>query len=259
MRRCLVVACALVTVACAAESVSSPTSTTTPDAAPATEVADTTTPSTVVTTTSAPATTTTVAPDREQISPRAMGPLPLRPGVTYVHDFALPWAVTFDRDGWLLDFAGDRYVAFLNEVGDRSVSVSVTVLPFKTTDDLLTFVLDHPKSIEVTTPATTSLGGFDAVTVDVLVPEDTGPTDPDNQCWAPNAGPVLYEQLGVDGRLYPSVLVGCAWNRVWIADVDGISVVVHGADIGGQPDEPASLEPILPVIDEFLAAIDLDP
>jgi hypothetical protein len=116
-------------------------------------------------------------------------------------------------------------------------------------------VQEHEKSIEVTDPVATTVAGLDAVTVDVLVPPGESPGFGEFECWSSYAGPVWYTQM-VEGVGYPSVLVGCAWNRVWIMDVEGASVVIHAGDVGGDPDgEPLTLEGVESLIEEFLSAL----
>lgn len=220
--------------------------TTTTVAAPATTASP-------ASTTSTTEPTTTTVPEVRALGLRSRGTFALVAGATYLHDHVIPFAVTFERDGWLADFVGERWLSFLNEDGDRPLWVAVTFKPFDEPENLLAFVVEHPKSIEVTEVEETVFAGFDAVTVDVLVPPET--SEGFDPCWGPSAGPIWHEELGVNGGLYPSVLVGCAWNRVWIVDVDGVSVVVHAGDVGGVPDEQMPLEPVEPLIEEFLDAV----
>ena len=226
--------------------------TTTTVAAPAT------TASPVSTTSTTEATTTTV-PEVVVLGLRGRGSLGLRPDVTYFHDFIVPTRLRFDQEGWTVDLVGDRMVGFQNDAGDHSIAVYLTFMPFDSVEELLAFVQNHDKTIEVTDPVSVEVAGREAVSVDVLVPPGRVGSAPE-ECWSPVAGPSWYEQMTVDGIGYPSVLVGCAWNRVWLMEVDDVSVVIHAGDVGGDPDaEPMALEPVEPLIDEFLAAITFNP
>lgn len=243
-----ILACLIVLAACSASPAPTTTKVLREPAEPTTTEASTTTV----------AETTAALPEVVSLGLRAEGSLPLRPDVTYLHDFVTPVGFTFEQPGWSVDLVGDRTVGFLNDEGERSLAVYVTFMPHDSVEELLAFVQEHEKSIEVTDPLMTTPAGFDAVTVDVLVPPGRTPGSGERECWSSYAGPVWYAQK-VYGAGYPSVLVGCAWNRVWIVEVDGVSVVIHAGDVGGEPDgEPVTLDGVEGLIDEFLSALTFD-
>lgn len=245
-----IAALGLLVAACTVETVettttASPTTTTVP---PTTTVAETTT-TTVA--------RTEVVPLRPR-NPASQGSLQLQTGVRYLHDYSIPLELNFDRDGWAVDVVGERMVGFLNDEGERSLAVYVTFMT-DSVEELLAFVQEDEKSVDVTDPVATTVAGLAAVTVDVLVPPGESPGFGELECWSEYAGPVWYVQM-VEGIGYPSVLVGCAWNRVWVMDAEGASVVIHAGDVGGDPDEePVELDGMEPLIEEFLAAITFNP
>jgi hypothetical protein len=208
------------------------------------------------TTTTTEATTTTTVPEVVDGSPVTLGRrgatsgrVALAPGV-YRHDLSVvPVDFTLSQPGWDVVVVADRFVAFGHQ--DAPLAPFVTFKPADGVDDVVAEVLGHPEVIELTASTPLDVGGAPGVVFEALFGESpVGRGGP-----FPCNGPALSEELAVDGGSVSSFVVGCSWNRFWIGEVGGSSVVVHVGNIEGTPDVTGSLDGLEPLIDEFLAAI----
>ena len=222
MRR-LIVAIALLTVACSGGDVSSDNTETTTSS----KTSPTTTSTT--TTTSSTTTTTTVS-----------APIPIFPttnfsaGTTYEGILAggLRYQLMFLEDGWEVEVIGQElqeFIHFINTSFERA-SAEVGLVLFmanQSTSAVSSFFLDHENIAETTQPTQAEVAGFPAQTLDVRVePGPSGGAGPNSPCLQ-RVG--LTSDRVQNGTVWVEEVLGCTWTRIWIVDLDGITVTIYGS------------------------------
>ena len=248
MRR-LVVGLGLLVAAC-----SGGTAETTTAVAPAT----TASPASTTSTAEAPTTTSTTVSEEVELVPRnATAPLNIQANRLYTYNLnVVSMQFRFDEEGWRFVFVGSQAIA----VWHRSQPVAAFVA-FRADqlDALVAEIASHEEVHDLTAPKDTSIGGVNGVVFELVSVETDSllPGPHVNSGWE-CGGPQIAGEEVHSGRML-ATLVGCSANRVWIAGVDGMSVVVIIGNSSGEPDEIGSLDDLDALIDEFLASITFNP
>ena len=159
--------------------------------------------------------------------------------------------------GWEFDALTTRIIGFTKL--ESGVTVGGQLLFVTDSEELVTErILSHQTVRERTEPFTTRLGGFEATQFDLLVFDPIDAVGTQFAC----TGPVLVEDVDMDQGVAFGGLPGCAWNRLWIANVSGGTIVAFLADVTLADDPPeespeafAPISDIESVIAEFEAAI----
>ncbi len=227
--------------------------------ATSTTTTSTTGPSTTSTTTSTTTLTTTTEPGPVDlaITPPLGNRSRLTPGTIYRHDYWLvPIFLEFQEPGWVVSVR-ERLMLFDNEQREPVVGGQIALVT--DSPSVIVGALDAEDSTSGRTELRkTSLGGLPAETFDILI------TEPDigEQLRAQFGctGPTLVERTVDDVELVN--LPGCAWNRIWLIEVEGGTIVVTAADLTVYNENPSKLpesfpelDAIEPVLAELEAAI----
>ena len=104
--------------------------------------------------------------------------------------------------------------------------------------------------MEATTPVSTTFAGHEAFQLDVLAVTPPDEVEDEGPCWG---GPILV------GGFYREGILACTWTRIWVVDVEGVSVTVFGSagyfDNDLDTGRVWQLEEILPHLEDFEDAV----
>jgi hypothetical protein len=220
------------------------------------------------TTTSTTAATTTTATTTTTTSTTLAGPTELRastitvldPGTYVAPGFWSSFTLTVDELGWQSLGSRDLWVYLQYvEPGRASVNLDLSLVahsPNGTPEGVASRIADAPET-EVTRPAEpTTLDGYDAVTLDVLVPEsDFGhcgdPSTTGNSRFEDGAGLSLLYDTNSPGLGYWFGVRLCREARIWVVDVDGSTITIIAATV-----RPEQFDDLIPVAERLLAGVD---
>ena len=173
------------------------------------------------------------------------------PGLIFIHGHSVePIEFTFTEPDWVFDFVSENAVGYTKDSGDRLVGGALAFLSADAADIFLG-IEEHPDTRTVVDLGTSTFGTQNAATYDVESIDD-------GQC----RGPAILDVPNDDGSVWQMILPGCAWNRVWLVDVSGGTLLAFIGDVGLADDPPdrvpdvlAPIDDIADVIAEFEAAI----
>jgi hypothetical protein len=161
-----------------------------------------------------------------------------------------PIEFNFAEPGWVFDHVSENAVGYTKDSGDRLVGGALAFLSADASEIFME-IEEHPDTRDVVDLGTRSLGAQNAATYDVESIDD-------GRC----RGPALLDVRHDDGSVWQMILPGCTWNRVWLIEVGGGTIVAFIADVGFAADPPeqvpevlAPIDDIADVIAEFEAAI----
>jgi hypothetical protein len=221
---------------------------------PTTALAPATTEAPSTTSTTEAATTSSTLSEAYALFPsNATTLLNVQPGRIYTYDLnVVGLKFRFGEAGWRFVFVGAQTIA----VWHRSEPVAAFVA-FRADgpEALVAEIASHEEVVNLTTPKPRSVGGVDGVVFELesVETESLLPGPHVNSGWACGGPQIAGEEVD-RGRML-ATLVGCSENRVWIGDVDGVSVVVIVGNSSGEPDQLGSLAEIEPLTEEFLTAL----
>lgn len=187
----------------------------------------------------------------------------LQPGITYRHSgLETPFTISPELDGWAVGEIGRRFIQLESNHPDAGPGVVATVMLFRPSDSIeeVAALLTSSEIASDTSPSEAmTIGTLEGITFDLLVLPD-----PDNTLLPRNLGgdpecallaELFAERIDRVGGAFSVDLVGCAWNRVWLIDVDGITVLLTvGPDVRTK-DEINELTELGPYVDDFIDAI----
>lgn len=186
------------------------------------------------TSTTVTATTTTSEPVGLELLTRFAR---LEPGVRYLHEgwpgqIVAPFVIEVGLSGWRVDEIGSGFVQFRN--GETDPGIRAAVVAFMPNESVATVIDDltsPQRAADLTEPQPIAIGKVEGVTADLSVLVDLDNVGvPPNLVGADTAcigeGAVLFEEGTGQEQSWFQILAGCAWNRVWVLDVDGLSMTV---------------------------------
>lgn len=252
----LIVAVFALAAACSQGAEASDPTTTT---SPATPSSSTTTAAV------AASTTTSTTADPEAAGPEILNVLTsLVPGNAYIHEgMGVPFTITPQLDGRAVEEIGDAFVQLKNDSPDAGPGVVATVMLFMANDSIDTLIdvyTDSSMVDEATDAKTTTVGGIDGTSIDVLVPPDLDNTEtkPRNLSGDPECtllAELFVEQIDRLGWPFSLDFVGCAWNRIWLVNISGATMTLTvGPDVRTK-EEINELNELGPYVDDFISAI----
>ncbi len=222
---------------------------------PITDTSSTTTTvaPTSTTTTTSTSTTTTTEPGPVVLEVWNVQRSPLRavPGQTYLHNHsALPVEFSFTQTDWSFWLVSENAVWYVKDSSDRLVSGTLAFLAGDSSETL-EILTEHDTTRDVEELGNSTFGTQNAKVYDIEFTDE-------GRC----NGPRLLDVPLDDGSVWQILLPGCAWNRVWLIDVSGGTLLAFIADVGLAadppdqiPDELAPIDDIADVIAELEAAI----
>ena len=169
------------------------------------------------------------------------------------------FVLNFQLDGWQVGAIGATTGTFVHlQNSSPAPGVQVGVVAFMAdgpADPIIEWFANHPDIPNGTTPPNAAMvGGLNAVTFDVQVLGQERTALP--ACGALVSFPGASEDLP-DGELWTEEVLGCTWSRIWVVDVDGVSITMTGG-AGLRSLDPQGMREISEFelfLDDFIHAI----